>query len=240
MTINLKYLKAFKDNYIWLIISGQNVIVVDPGEAYSVIEYIKIHNLKLHSILLTHAHADHIGGLAELLHFANVPVYGCSKYATISVVDKHIYTVLPEMNILVIATPGHTLDGISYLINNKHLFCGDTLFSGGCGRVFTGNYAFMYQSLNKIKEHKPDILIYPAHEYTLDNLLFAHNIAPSNSDIKKRLEEVKLLRNQDKITLPTNLELELKTNPFLLCNQNNENLSELEYFIKIRKLKDTF
>ncbi|MFN8770736.1 MAG: hydroxyacylglutathione hydrolase [Neisseriaceae bacterium] len=247
--IEIKYLKAFKDNYIWLIKNNDDVIVIDPGESAQVVDYITINNLKLNCILLTHSHPDHIGGVANLLdYFGNVPIYGANCYATISVSDLDIIEILPEVSIKVLATPGHTMDGVSFLLNDKHLFCGDTLFAGGCGRVFTGDYNLMYTSIVKIKnlyKSNNNVLIYPAHEYTLSNLRFGITIEPNNIDIINRIKQVEDIRSNNGITLPTNLELELKTNPFLRCNlkQNvykSDYLNELEEFTQIRKRKDIF
>lgn len=244
--IEISHLKVFKDNYIWLIIWQDQLIVVDPGESNQVIDYITTNQLVLNSILLTHSHLDHVGGVAELIKvFPKVNVYGANSYARILVSDSDRIEILPELNVTVIYTPGHTLDGVSFLVNNQHLFCGDTLFSGGCGRVFTGDYALMYQSLLKIKTLDIKTLIYPAHEYTLGNLQFAASIEPHNSEIINRLTQVEQLSLKHQITVPTTLQLELKINPFLRCNKDilsttNQATSELEKFIALRKLKDVF
>lgn len=247
--IEIKYLKAFKDNYIWLIQAKDEVIVIDPGQSQQIIDYIIKNKLKLNSIFLTHSHTDHVGGVADLLNnFGIVKIYGAAEnsYSNVHVSDSEKLQILPEITIEVYTTPGHTMDGVSFLVNKKHLFCGDTLFAGGCGRVFTGEYALMYSSLGKIKNlynSINDILIYSAHEYTLNNLLFAKIAEPKNIDIKKRIKEVEQIRSNDGITLPTKLDLELNTNPFLRCDITYSEfgcLSELERFTQLRKMKDIF
>lgn len=225
------------------------MIVVDPGQSQPVIDYIIKHGLILHSILITHTHHDHIGGLAELLSYFNhqITVYGSFPDANIFVKDKQAYTInnqtVDNINILAVTTSGHTVDGFSYLINNEHLFCGDTLFAAGCGRVFTLDYVAMYNSLNKIKQLNHNTLIYPAHEYTLSNLIFAKYLEPNNQDILNRYRVVCEQRQKDENTLPTTLGMELKTNPFLRCAEVQIIPAcemGLEQFIKIRKLKDSF
>lgn len=235
--------------------------MVDPGQSTQVVNYITEHNLVLKSILITHSHNDHIGGVQQILNYKNVPVYRATNYdkiysveikfnSEIIVTEGNLIELFSGVQAQIIATPGHTFDGISFLVDNQHLFCGDTLFSAGCGRVFTKDYLLMYDSLQKIKQLDSETLIYPGHEYTLNNLLFTQSIEPNNTDIIQQIIVV-----QDKIntvgnSLPTTLGTELKTNPFLRCN--NQNIlnfactldsrikTELDCFVALRNYKDTY
>ncbi len=236
--------------------------MVDPGQSLQVINYITEHRLELKSILITHSHHDHIGGVGDIIDFKNVPVYRSNKHVKIpysnmngysgevSVIDGDTIEVLPDVLAKVIATAGHTLDGVSFLVDEKHLFCGDTLFSAGCGRVFTKDYALMYQSLQKIKKLNPETLIYPGHEYTLNNLFFAKAVAPNNLDILQHIDEIKGRLETRGISIPTMLATEIKINPFLRCNDkdiqgfsfqlNPEIKTELDCFITLRNYKDNY
>lgn len=152
--IHIHHLKAFNDNYIWLIGHQFDVVVVDPGVDKSVLDYITDNKLNLKAILLTHSHADHIGGVASIIKKFSVPVYGCCDISTVKVGQGSSFKLL-GCQIDVIYNPGHTMDGVSYLVNDgakSHLFCGDTLFAAGCGRVFTEDYALMLSSLEKLAD----------------------------------------------------------------------------------------
>ena len=232
--INITPVKAFKDNYIWLLQEGSKAVIVDPGEAKPVLNVLKSNNLKLVSILITHKHHDHIGGVEELVrNNPNIKVFGPYnsdfkfKY-TIVKEDDVILVPQTKFKFKVFETPGHTLDHIIYA-DNKHLFCGDTLFACGCGRLFEGTYSEMFNSLAKISQLKPNTKIYCAHEYTKENIKFALSIDFDNAKLHERQ---RILENKE-ITLPTSLKEELETNPFLRAKTSEE-------FKLIRKKKDEF
>jgi hydroxyacylglutathione hydrolase len=216
-------ISAFKDNYIWLFPdkTAQHVWVVDPGDAVPVIQYLHEHQLQLAGILITHHHADHTGGVADLLECWNVPVYGFSKSSvpTVSHVVKEGDIVdCGLFKFKVLEIPGHTLDHIAYF-NDEVIFCGDTLFSAGCGRVFEGTYEQMYESLMKLASLSDHAQVYCAHEYTLQNLKFASHVEPENNFIQEKIAETALLRAENKVTIPSVLRDEKKMNPFLRCQE---------------------
>ena len=227
----INYIKAFNDNYIWTIEKDGKTLVVDPGDAGPVIDYLK--DKKLEYILLTHKHMDHVGGVKELKNKYGAKVYGpleTKEYNDITLKDGDEFEILGEI-FKVILTGGHTEDHISYLVEDK-LFCGDALFLAGCGRVFTKDYKKAYEGLNKLKDLDEDIYVYPAHEYSLANLEFARSVI-SNEDLDREYERVKKLREEDKITLPSTIGKEKKINPFFLAR-------DLDEFIQYRNKKDNF
>ena len=188
----IETIKAFTDNYIWCIHDKINAVVVDPGDAMVVTEYLSNNALKLCAIMVTHHHQDHIGGVSQLKElYSNVEIYSAiPKIATnlIKVNDIIKIAMLDNLSFNVIQVPGHTLDHIMFYGNNM-LFCGDTLFSSGCGRVFEGTYKQMYQSLMKINALDEETLVYAAHEYTVKNIEFALSIEPDNIDLVNRYHE---------------------------------------------------
>ena len=222
---NILPIPAFNDNYIWLIVNPKNrqAAVVDPGDAQVVINALKTKNLRLSAILITHHHHDHTGGIKTLVAETGAEVFG-PQSGNISQIDTTLkdnesLELDPlELGFKVITTPGHTLDHICYY-NQELLFCGDTLFSGGCGRIFEGSTLQMYDSLMRLAALNPATKVYCAHEYTLDNLQFAKRFDQENSALDKRMAEVTKLRSHNIPSLPSTLECELKTNPFLRCNE---------------------
>ena len=216
---NIIPIPAFNDNYIWFIINSQHqAIVIDPGDSQPVINYCKKNRITLTHILITHHHADHTGGVKNLILASGAKVYAPENtplsYCDLKLQDQdHVTFPSHQLEFTSLATPGHTLDHLCYYTPG-HLFCGDTLFAGGCGRIFEGTPQMMYQSLQKLRQLPEDTLLYCAHEYTEDNLKFALSVEPGNVDIKKRLDHVKKLRQKKKPTLPCLLLDEHKTNPF--------------------------
>ncbi len=224
MNFKIQAIPAFKDNYLWLIIHPDHpeALIVDPGDAKPVLETLNSLGLTLSGILITHKHNDHIGGIKELLENFNAPVFG-SPTENIPLVTNPVSEEeeisLPRWPLIrVIEVPGHTLGHVAYLIGS-HLCCGDTLFGAGCGRLFEGTPAQMYESLEKIKVLPDDTLIYCAHEYTLKNLSFAEALEPENIKIKSRIQETESLVSQGQPSVPFTLKIEKETNPFLRCDQ---------------------
>ena len=231
MTLNVEFVKV-GTNYIWLIRKDNNVTVVDPGASAPVIQYISKHKLKLNSVLLTHNHSDHIDGLPELVHPALL-VYG-PNYESIQYCNRKLHEN-DEIQILgetfkVLFTPGHTAGHISYVGDNK-LFCGDVVFSGGCGRIFEGRADTMYYSVMKCASLPVETELYCGHEYTLENLRFAEKIEPDNPDIKERIDQVRALIARNNASLPSSIGIELKTNPFMRCDQ--EQVKKLQKIMQI-------
>ena len=232
--IHIDPIEAFEDNYIWLIRNDQNCIIIDPGIAAPVIACLERRNLKLIAILITHHHADHIGGVLELQEkYPHIKIFAPQKdkYNFVNIGLKNGDEInIPELqiNYKIIEIPGHTQGHIAYY-DMKNLFCGDTLFACGCGRIFDGTHEQMYDSLKKISNLPLDTKIYCAHEYTKKNIAFALSLNPNDMNLKQRNKSI----SNFKITIPSLLEEELKTNPFLNC-------SSLESFKKLRDLKDQY
>lgn len=218
---------AFQDNYFWLITEQSNCVVVDPGDATPVLEALEQNNYTLSGILCTHHHADHTGGIAELQRRFDVPVYGPSKeakqFVTDSVLEGDIVNIgALQTSFLVLEVPGHTLGHIAfYNEENQSLFCGDTLFAAGCGRLFEGSPSQMYNSLQKLFALPDETKVYCAHEYTLANLQFAQAAEPENQDVINRITEVKEIRAKEQPSLPSTIGLEKRTNPFLRCDKDS-------------------
>ncbi|MFC5510306.1 hydroxyacylglutathione hydrolase [Massilia jejuensis] len=214
---------AFKDNYLWLIHDGRQAAVVDPGDAAPILAALREHDLALTSILLTHHHADHIGGVPALLAHYPVPVFG-PRDDGIDAVTRPLAEgdriTLPGLGLefAVIDVPGHTLGHIAYVRTTPGLhwlFCGDTLFAGGCGRLFEGSPAQMAASLAKLAALPEDTHVYCAHEYTLANLRFAQAVEPGNEALTLRMREESAKRAAGLPTVPSSIGLERRTNPFL-------------------------
>jgi len=217
---------AFKDNYIWILHNENYASVIDPGTAQPVIDYLNHKKLQLKSILITHHHNDHTGGIIKLLNKFNVPVYGPHNESIPTLthtVKENDEIILEELSLTlkVPETPGHTTDHIAYYGSNKTkmLFCGDTLFACGCGRLFEGTAKQMYNSLQKLTNLPDDFMVYCTHEYTLENIRFARTVEPGNLTLLEFETTAKQLRKQNMPTLPTTLGQEKATNPFLRCDQ---------------------
>jgi len=249
--ITITPIPAFQDNYIWLIANNQHAVVVDPGEAAPVIAYLKQHQLTLDGILITHHHADHIGGVDDLLAYQACKVYAPQKeqylFAHQAVTDKQIVQLANlNLNLEVIELPGHTLGHVAYYGANS-LFCGDTLFGAGCGRLFEGTPTQMFHSLQKLADLPPETAVYCAHEYTERNLQFALTLEPNNPNLIDRIHQTKNLRAAHQPSLPSSVGLELLTNPFLRCD--SEEIAEtiglkgrelIEIFTAIRQARNQF
>lgn len=236
MTPAIHIVPILDDNYCYIIEGADNqCLIVDPGEANPVKLYLNKNKLKPVAIINTHHHGDHTGGNLDFglpviaPETEKIKIPGFSK----SIKDKDKID-LAGIDLTVIETPGHTKGHvILYCEAASALFSGDTLFSMGCGRLFEGSAQDMYESLQKIKQLPPDTKIYCGHEYTAANARFAQHIEPDNNDIALRITEIKKLRDKKEPTIPTTLEMELKTNPFLRADSADS-------FADLRSQKDNF
>lgn len=250
---------AFTDNYIWAVTSSDEnkCAVVDPGDASPVISYLDSHGLELTHILITHHHPDHTGGLKELCSRFSPIVYGPEPSGIAGITEflhegDQIDLFGTRFDILEV--PGHTLDHIAYIAPDASpsiLFCGDTLFAAGCGRLFEGTPVMMENSLSKLSSLEPSTRVYCTHEYTLANLKFALAADGKNSKLLERIEIETEKRNQNLPTLPSTILLELETNPFLRCDNADvaDTVSKeaglvlnntTEVFTALRSWKDRF
>lgn len=223
--IEVTPIPAFSDNYIWLITAGErSCAVVDPGDAQPVLDYLRDHDLQLEYILITHHHPDHIGGVAQLSAETGAGVFGpddpripgqTKSFGLSDIVG------MPKlgMQMHVMALPGHTLKHIAFY-GHGCVFCGDTLFSVGCGRLFEGTPAQMQRSLDYLASLPADTKVYCGHEYTVSNCEFALAVEPDNQDLIKRTEAAKQARLAGKPTVPSTIGEELKVNPFMRTRED--------------------
>ena len=220
--MNLLALPAFSDNYLWLLHDGVRALVVDPGDAAPVSAALKQHHLQLAAILVTHHHADHVGGVAALREATGAVVYGPARERIpepfIPVTEGDEVQAL-GLSFKVMDVPGHTAGHIAYFANEMNgtplLFCGDTLFSGGCGRLFEGTPAQMLTSLDSLAALPPATRVCCAHEYTMANLRFARAVEPGNAALAEYYQECEALRAAGTPTLPSSIGVERAINPFL-------------------------
>lgn len=253
--LTITALSAFQDNYIWVLHSERHAIVVDPGEAGPVYAFLDARRLKLAAVLLTHHHHDHTGGSLILRQRARCAVYGPYNPLIESVTHRvrgDDTLDFPELGLelKVIDLPGHTLDHIAYY-GAKTLFCGDTVFGCGCGKLFEGTPEIMSRSLDKILALPDTTDLYCGHEYTLSNIAFALTIDGHNAALHAREHTDRMLRRQSQPTLPSRLALEKATNPFLRFHHpdmiafaetylGRDKLTPAEVFGAIRAAKDAW
>lgn len=244
-------ISAFNDNYIWLLHNGKQAVVVDPGDAAVVEQQLIKRQLSLTTILITHHHHDHIGGVVELQKKWRCVVYAPDDKR----IDGNLTTVSegqtvqlnqPNCELKVIDLPGHTSSHIGFY-NHQWLFCGDALFSLGCGRMFEGDAEQFYGSLQKIKQLNPKTLIFAGHEYTESNLDFALHLEPNNQALLKFRKQLKQIRTENRPSLPSTLAFELSNNPFLRCDEptmqqaiSKTKQQDVKTFAMMRQLKDSF
>ena len=255
MAFELIPLPAFRDNYIWLLAGAQAAAVVDPGDAAPVREALEERHLMLAAVLVTHHHVDHMGGAAALALQYGCPVFGPAG-ETIEAVTEPLregqQADIPRLETCfkVLEIPGHTAGQIAYCGHNI-VFCGDTLFSAGCGRLFEGTATQMSRSLAKLSALPDSTAICCGHEYTVANLRFARAVEPGNRDILDYAAEAAELRSRNLPTLPSTLGRERHVNPFLRCGESTvataarrhagrELQDPIEVFAVIRSWKDTF
>ena len=252
--MKIEVIPCLDDNYSYLIYEEETntVSIVDPSEFSPCEKIIKNYN-KLDNILITHHHADHVGGNLKLKEKYNSKIFGCQKDKSripgidILLYEDQIFNV-GNLEVKVIFIPGHTSGHIAYYIKKENvIFTGDTLFSLGCGRVFEGSHKQMFESLNKLKILDPKTKVYCGHEYTKKNLEFCLTFDTENSFLREREHDINAKIKKNQPTIPTSLEEELKTNIFLRCDNievkqalNQKDSSDQEIFTKLRDLKDTF
>lgn len=225
--ITIHPLNAFADNYIWLISDGTHAVVVDPGEAGPVTDALEKAQLRLTAILLTHHHEDHVGGVRELVAATGATVYG-PALESLPVCDHplsegdRVTDPTLQLELSVLDVPGHTAGHIAYagfVGGIPVVFCGDTLFAAGCGRLFEGTPAQMMVSLTKLAALPADTRVYCTHEYTLSNMRWASVVEPGNQDLQRWQERATAQRAQGQPTLPSSIKQELACNPFLRPQQ---------------------
>jgi hydroxyacylglutathione hydrolase len=253
-------LPAFTDNYIWMLHDGRDAIVVDPGDAQPVFEALRRSDLQLAAILVTHHHADHVGGVAALREATGATVFGPAredipKPFTPRSQGDHVEVL--GLRFEVIDVPGHTAGHIAYFLAAGAepaplVFCGDTLFSGGCGRIFEGTPAQMLASLDALRALPDDTRVCCAHEYTLSHLKFARADEPGNADLARYSAQCEALRARGEPTLPAQLATERHVNPFLRSRESAvrhavqvhaglaTEAGEVEVFAALREWKNNF
>ncbi|MFV1975956.1 MAG: hydroxyacylglutathione hydrolase [Candidatus Scalindua sp.] len=247
MTILINPLPSLQDNYIWLLIDAVNstAIIIDPGTAIGCEKFFEQHNIRPVAMLITHRHWDHVDGIEQLKQKFDIPVFGPATEfipCLTTPLNSNDSVNIPELNLdfQIIDIGGHTAGHIGYLLDDK-LFCGDTLFSAGCGRLFDGTAEQLHESLQRIKQLPEKTVIYCAHEYTLDNLRFAQAVDPDNQAIQSRIEEVKALRASNLPSLPFTLKDELRYNPFLRTEKESIMQAVAEYSgVQINNSEDCF
>ncbi|WP_161980435.1 hydroxyacylglutathione hydrolase [Streptococcus sp. S784/96/1] len=233
--MNITAIPALADNYIWVWSQGGEAVIVDPGEAKPVLDYLEENHLTAGAILITHVHSDHVDGIGEIVaKYPDVKIYGPVE------VNHLVDTVLADgdsielygSQIDVFLTAGHSEEHISYLVDKEHLLCGDALFSAGCGRVFTGDYDAQYKSMTFFRTLSDDIKVYAGHEYTLTNLRFSL-LQTSDKFVEGYYKKIKSKVNQGIPSLPSTIGVEKQINRLLMA-------ADVAEFTRLRHLRDNF
>ena len=252
-TLSIEPIPILETNYVWALHDGKDALLVDPGRAEAPLRWLEDQSLNLTGLLITHHHWDHTDGIDEILAAHPVPVYGPEDHR-IPQIDHpvsegdNLHFATPGVDLEILSVPGHTSIHLAY-VGPDFVLCGDTLFSAGCGRMFEGTPEQMQASLDKLSALPGPTRVYCAHEYTLDNCRFALQVEPDNSDLIKRHKDVKTLRDQGQITLPSTIDAERKFNPFLRVREKtviqsaqiqnpNTGTSPEQVFATLRKWKD--
>jgi hydroxyacylglutathione hydrolase len=256
-TFPIPALTGTYDNYIWIVHDNKHAVVVDPGDATPVLDYLNKHELSLRGILITHRHNDHIAGIKKLTEVYNTPVYGPHSEMIPDIthsVGENDQIEIGELGLFfdVISIPGHLPDHLAY-IGNGGVFCGDVLFGCGCGKMFIGTPAEFHHSLQRLASLPENTHVYCAHEYTESNIRFALLCEPDNKVLQHRQRDAAALRAQNLPTLPSTIALEKATNPFMRCSQaeiisnvahklnlSAPPISEVEVFAALRTWRDQF
>ncbi|WP_287131087.1 hydroxyacylglutathione hydrolase [Candidatus Cyanaurora vandensis] len=251
MAFTVERIAVLKDNYVFVLYDQQAAAVVDPAVAPPVLDFLRQRDLKLTAIFNTHHHGDHVGGNQALLQqFPQAQVYGSRQDQgripgqTVCLDDGDAVDFGGEQG-RVYFVPGHTRGHIAYYFpGSGHLFCGDTLFAGGCGRLFEGTAAQLLASLDQFAQLPPETLVWCAHEYTLNNLKFALSVEKDNLELQARFDQTQRARQQGRATIPTTIGLERATNPFLRVDQpslqTTQTQDRVQVFTQLRTLKDHF
>jgi len=253
--VQIHGIPAFEDNYLWVIEDGRHAAAVDPGDDAPVAAFLDRRGLALTAILATHHHGDHVGGLAALAARGGVEVFGPAGERIAGITrpvagGERITVPGLALALDVLAVPGHTAGHVAYS-GEGFVFCGDTLFAGGCGRLFEGTPAQMAASLAKLAALPPATRVYCAHEYTLANLRFAQAVEPGNARLAARVARESERRRRGEPTVPSTLAEEIETNPFLRAHVSEVAASAarhagrplatpLEVFATVREWKNTF
>lgn len=252
--LRIEPVPAFDDNYLWLIHDGSRAVAVDPGDAAVIVSALRRLGLSLQAILVTHHHADHTGGIAALQAEYAVDVFAPHDERIVGATHRvasgdTVDLAMPSLRLRVIDLPGHTRSHIGYY-GAGLLFCGDTLFSAGCGRLFEGTPAQMLASLDTLAALPPETAVCCAHEYTWSNCAYAVTIEPDNSSLRARIEEVRSLRAAQQPSLPSTIAKERATNPFLRVDEPDivawgerhsiPARARVERFAALRRGKDQF
>jgi len=221
--VEIRPIPAFRDNYIWMLSRDGDAVVVDPGDSAPVHAALRQHRTKLTGILVTHHHGDHVGGVAELAEAYRARVWGPARETIpsrqVALREGDTVEVLGQQ-FTVIDIPGHTLGHIAlYAPSIDALMCGDTLFTCGCGRLFEGTAAQMFESLSKLARLPDSTSVYCGHEYTLSNIRFARTVEPDNAELARRQLDCEQLRSRGEPTVPSTIAQERATNPFLRCTE---------------------
>lgn len=239
-------LLSLKDNFTWILHKKNQAIIIDPGEHNNVLKVIKKRLLTPIAIFFTHCHSDHFKGIFRLIKYYPITVYGPKKINNLKITIPKKKIILLNKKFSVLFLPGHTIEHIGFY-KKPWLFCGDTIFSGGCGKVYKKNYQMMYKSLQKIQSLPKNTLICPGHDYTLNNLKFALSIMPQDVFLKKYFNKIKKIKLDNRILYPTKLSLEKKINIFLRCNDmllkkklNLLGIQSWKIFKILRDKKDKF
>ncbi|MCE9613562.1 MAG: hydroxyacylglutathione hydrolase [Lentisphaerae bacterium] len=249
--MKIDILPILADNFIYILSEAGEAAVIDPGAATAVQHILRLRRLRLSAVILTHGHGDHIAGAAPLKAATGCAVIGPAD-SSIAGLDREVLDgddiAVPGGRLRVMATPGHLPHHVAYHDPVQGaLFCGDTLFAGGCGRIMGCTAATLWESLCKLRELPPETQVYCGHEYTVDNLAFAADLEPANPAVAQRLATMRALASSGRPTVPSTIGEELATNPFLRADTqalrtilNLPDAPAAEVFAEIRRRKDAW